>query len=165
MKKLIALAAALLSVSSFALSADDTWDFINTEVKNSHNLVMSSGYSVFMGTTRTTAFNVCVNGENFNTTKPFPVYEYVRTNGGKDGDNFKKVVVGYEVLSFPISREVTKTVCYGKRDNRCKTTTEVETQPVVRDITISKIVSRGGRDKDDRLVELFSKSYEIPACN
>ena len=164
MKKIIALAAALLSVSSFALSANDSWDTIREEVNSSVNLAITSGYSVFMGTTRTTAFNVCVNGENFNTTKPFPIYEYVRVGGGKDGDNFKKVVVGYEVLSFPITREVTKTICYGKRDNRCKTTTELETQPVVRDITVSKIVRRGG-DNDDRMVELFSKSYEIPACN
>lgn len=164
MKKLIALAAALLSVSSFALSANDTWDHIREEVKNDVNLVMSSGYSVFMGTTRTTAFNVCVNGENFNTTKPFPIYKYVRTNRGGDNDNFKKVIVGYEILSFPISRVVTKEICYGKNDNRCKTYTEVETQSVVRDITISKLVRRGG-DSDDKLVELFTKSYEIPACN
>ncbi len=164
MKKIIALAAAILSVSTFAIDASDSWSTIREEVKASHNLVMSSGYTVFMGTTRTTAFNVCVNGENFNTTTEFPIYEYVRVGGGKDGDNFKKVIVGYEILSFPIVREVTKTICYGKNDNRCKTVTEIEEQSTVKDITISKIVRRGG-DRDDKLVKLFTKSYVIPACN
>lgn len=166
MKKIIALAAALLSVSSFALSANDSWDTIREEISSSEDLHISSGYSVFMGSAIVTAFDVCVEGENFNTVKPYPVYEIVRGLGGKNSDNFKKVLVGYETLSFPIVRDVTKKVCVGQGEVLCKTVVETQTQPIVRDITVSKNTRfRNGRDHNVRVIELFSKSYEIPACN
>lgn len=163
MKKIIALAAAILSVSAFAIDASDSWSSIREEVKASHNLTISSGYSVFVGRI-VTAFDVCVDGENFKTNREFPIYERVWQRGGRDNDRYKDVIVGYEFLTFPITREVTKQICYGSKDNRCKTVTEVVTQETVKDITVSKIVRRGG-DRDDKLVKLFTKTFVIPACN
>ncbi len=163
MKKIIALAAALLSVSSFALSANDSWDTIKAEVKANPSLEISSGYSVFVGRI-VTAFDVCVDGDNFNTLSQYPIYERKWIGGSKESDRYEDIVVGYEYLSFPISREVTRKVCRGKEDRNCKTVTSTETQQVVRDITVSKITRVAGRDRDDKKVELFSKTFEIPAC-
>ncbi|MGI4993667.1 hypothetical protein ACRXCV_13600 [Halobacteriovorax sp. GFR7] len=164
MKKIIALAAALLSVSSFALSANDSWDTIRAEVKANYKLEISSGYSVFVGRI-VSAFDVCVEGENFVTLSQYPIYERKWIGGSRDGDRYEDIVVGYETLTFPISREVTRKICFGKKENNCKTVTKMETQPVVRDITVSEVTRRGGRDHDDKVEVLFTKSFEIPACN
>ena len=164
MKSFIAIAAAILSVSVFAIDSSDSWSSIREEVKASHNLKINSGYAVFVGRI-TTAFNVCIDGENFKTTKPFPIYERVRLPGGRDNDRYKDVVVGYEYLTFPITREVTRKVCYGRNDNRCKTVTKIEVQDTVKDISVAKRVRRGGRDRDDKWKTLFTKTYVIPACN
>lgn len=167
MKKFIALAAALLSVSSFALSEADSWDTIKSEVKNNWKLQLS-GYAVFVGQV-VHAFDVCVDGDEFKTTKQYPVYEtkYVGKTRDNDGDNdgWTSVVVGYRTLSFPITYTTKERVC-NNRDKNCKYVSKVVEQETVKKMTVKKFVRSVGRNNDrDVYKTLFTKEYEIPACN
>ena len=164
MKKLIALVAALVSLSSFAApSPQDSWETIRAEVAASPFLKIESGYAVFVGRP-IVAFDVCIDGDNFKTVRQFPIYERQWLPGGGDNDRYRDVIVGYEYLTYPISYERTYERCYGRNDNRCETVVEQVNQETVKNISVAKLVGRGGRDRDDRWKTLFIKEYAIPAC-
>ncbi len=166
MKKIIALAAALLSVSSFALDASDSWSTIKAEVAADYDLSFT-GTTVFVGRP-VSAFDVCLDGDQFVTTREFPIYEIVfvgRNHSEADEDGYASVIVGYEILSFPTTYTSYKEVCKND-DKNCKRVAYTVNQDLVKNVSVKEVVRRNV-GKNDRTIErtLFKKSFEIPACN
>lgn len=165
MKKLIAVAALLVSASSFAISEASSWEEIRAEVKADHKLTMTRG-ATFVGQI-VSAFDVCIDGENFKTTREFPFYEIRRVSRSQDndGDNdgYTSVLAGYRTLVFPINYETTRRVC-NNRDKNCRNVSVMVEQELVKEITVKKFVKTVGRDKRDVYKTLFTKEYFIPTC-
>ena len=166
MKKIIALAAALLSVSTFAINEKSSWEEIKAAEKADVNLSMNYG-PVFVGQP-VSAFDVCIDGDIFVTTRKFPIYKTVRVPRSRDNDGdrdgYTSVKVGEKLLSYPITYTSYKEVCNG-RDKNCKRVAYTVHQDLEKDFTVSKVVRRGGHDRDDVTKALFTKTYVIPACN
>ena len=162
MKQLVALAAIIFSLSSFAIDQNSSWKEIRAEVKRNHKLIIKGDW-VFLGFS-TSAFNVCTDGENFNSTIEFPIYEYTRRRGGSD-DRYERTIVGYEYKSYPLVYTTRDQVCRGSRDNNCRWVERTVRQTTVKKIKVMKEVRRQGRDRDPVYKTLFTKTYEIPSCN
>lgn len=169
MKNLFIVLAAVLSTSVFAISESSSWSEIQAELKANHNL-KASGLTVFVGRP-VDAFSVCNDGDNFVTLRKFPIYKNVRVSRSQDNDGdrdgYTNVKVGEEFLAFPITYTSYKEVCNGHGKN-CKRVAYTVNQETTKEITISKLVGRtgGSRNGNDREVykTLFTKSFEIPAC-
>ncbi len=166
MKKIIALAAALLSVSTFALSANDSWDTIKSEVSADWDLSFA-GTTVFVGRP-VSAFDVCLDGDQFVTTREFPIYEIVKVGKSHpeaDEDGYASVIVGYEILSFPTTYTSYKEVCRND-DKNCKRVPYTVNQDLTKNVSVKEVVRRNV-GSNDRTIEktLFKKEYVIPACN
>lgn len=170
MKKLMTLVIALLSVATFAtdINENSTWEEIRAELKTDWDLSLS-GYVSFLGRP-VSSLDVCIEGENFKTTRKFPIYKFVRvprhmdTDGDRDGRMWKKV--GEKILTYPIVYTTQERVCRNRnRDSNCRYVTKIVEQDTVKNISIMKTVRRAGRDRDDVKKVLFKKEYVIPACN
>lgn len=169
MKNLFIVLTAVLTTSVFAISESSTWSEIQAELKSNHDL-KASGLTVFVGRP-VDAFSVCNDGENFVTLRKFPIYKNVKVPRSQDNDGDKdgytNVKVGEEILTFPVSYTSYKEVCRA-HDKNCKRVAYTVDQETTKEITISKFVRRAGssRNGSDREVykTLFTKSFEIPAC-
>lgn len=171
MKKIIALVAALASVSSFALSSNDSWETIQAAVSSS-NKYTANNVGVFLGKP-STVFNVCVDGDMLVALEESAVRErqYVgRTRDIHDSENdgWATVITGYKKYSYPITYTSYKEEC-NNRGKRCRKVPYTVNQKTVRTITINKLVadygqSRSGRDRKV-YKKLFTKTFEVPACN
>lgn len=158
MKKLIALAAMALSLSTLAISETDSWETI----KAAKGVKLENTWA-FVGKI-TNVFNVCVDGENLRTLNKEAVYGYGPHRGG-DKDPVK-VITGYKYYTYPINYTYESKVCSGRNDNRCKTVPVEVNQKLDRDIKVSKFVREVGSKENRRAVykELFKKSFSIPNC-
>lgn len=167
MKTLITMAALLLTSSAFAISESDSWSDIKAEVKANHKLSMSYG-ATFVGQ-NISIFDVCVDGENFLTTRKFPVYKFVRvprhmdSNDG-DRDGWASQIVGYKFLTYPINSMTTERRC-NNHDRNCRTFEVEFNQQTEKMITVKKFIKNVG--SEDRAVykTLFKKLYVAPVCN
>lgn len=167
MKTLITMAALLLTTSVFAISESDSWSDIKAEVKANSKLSMSYG-ATFLGQ-NISIFDVCVDGEDFKTTRKFPIKKRVRVprhrdNNDSERDGFAWVVVGHDYLSYPMNSMTTRRICEHD-DRRCQYVEVEFNQSPTKMITVKKFMRRVG--SNDRAVykTLFTKSYTAPACN
>jgi len=170
MKKLITLTVLLLTSQAFAISESDSWADIKAEVKADKKLSMDFR-STFVGQ-NVSVFDVCIDGENFETTRVFPIYKYVKVprhmdsnDGERDGR--AQQIVGYDYLSYPINSTRTVTKCR-HNDKDCRRVEIPFNQDTEKMISIKKYVrSVGSSDRSNRKVykTLFKKEYVIPTCN
>ena len=165
MKKMIALAALLVSTSAYALSEASSWSEVKSAVKNNVYLTLEGG-TVFAGQL-VSAFNVCVEGSNFVSTKKYPIYKtkYVGKARDNDGDNdgYTSVVVGYKTLTYPMAYSSYDTVC-ANNGKRCRKVSKTVYQDDVVTFSVKKSKNTFGKD-NVKAKTLFTKTYTIPACN
>jgi hypothetical protein len=167
MKNLIALAALLISTTSFAISESDSWSEIRAAVKADHKLSVSGDYA-FVGQILS-AFDVCTDGENFTSTKKLPVYkrQWVgrsRDNNDSERDGYTNVIVDYKFKSYPLETTQLKREC----NNHGKQCTYVEVpfvQSIDKMITVKKFIKTVGSQDRKVYKTLFKKLYTVPACN
>jgi hypothetical protein len=167
MKKLIALAAILLTSTSFALSEADSWSEIRAAVKANHKLSISGDYA-FVGQI-VSAFDVCTDGESFTTTKKLPVYkrQWVgrsRDNNDSERDGYANVIVGYEYKSYPLNTTQRQRQC-DNHDRRCTYVDVPFNQSTEKMISVKKHVRTVGSQDRKVYKTLFKKLYVVPACN
>lgn len=170
MKNLIALAALLISSTTFAVSESDSWSDIQAEVKASNKLSITGDYA-FVGQI-VSIFDVCTDGESFITTKKLPVYKRVRVTRSRDndGDNdgYTNMIVGYEYKSYPLNATQSKREC----NNHGKQCTWVEVdfnQSTEKMISVKKHVrtQRSNSTSNETKIykTLFKKAFSVPTCN
>ena len=167
MKNLIALAAILISSTSFAVSESDSRSEIKAAVKADHKLSID-GATSFVGLSVST-FNVCTDGENLNTTKEYPIYKRVRVSRSQDNndserDGYATVIVGYEIKSYPIESTQMTQQC-ANNGSRCSFVEVPFTQDLEKMVTVKKFVRTQGSEDREIYKTLFKKLYTIPACN
>ncbi|EQC44319.1 hypothetical protein [Bacteriovorax sp. Seq25_V] len=149
------------------IGPDSSWTQVRDAVKKNWNLQISGDY-VFTGYPNS-AFQVCIDGDEFRTIEKRPQYERRRVsrhldNDG-DRDGYTNVIVGYEYDRYPLVYESWREVC-NNHDKNCKRVPITVNQTTVKNVKIKYIVeSRGGRDNDRKVEkELFDKDYVIPYC-
>jgi hypothetical protein len=168
MKNLITMAALLLASSSaFAVSESDSWEEIKAEVKADRKLSMSYG-ATFLGQNMS-IFDVCVDGENFVSTKKVAIKEWVRIPRNRDTndnerDGYTQVIVGYDYLTYPMNTMTTRREC-NNRDRNCRDLEVEFNQSPTKMITVKKYLKTVGSNDRDVFKTLFTKSYTAPACN
>lgn len=167
MKKLIALAAVVLASSTFALSESDSWSDIRAEVKSNYKLKITGDYA-FVGSV-VSIFDVCVDGENFTTTRKMPVYKYVRVprhmdNMDGERDGWTSKIVGYDYRTYPLSTTHRERVCEND-DKRCTYVDKPFVQKTEKMVSVEKHVRTVGSDDREIYKTLFKKLYVVPACN
>lgn len=161
---MIALLTLVASFTTFAVSEVSSWTEIRNAVRSNADLKITGDYA-FVGQI-VSAFDVCTDGENFVTTKKFPFYRFERRNGSRNGDDYRRVLVGHRYLSYPLETVRYETRCSGSRDNRCRRVAVDFVQSTVKEISVEKLVRYAGRHNDRPVYKtVFKKTYEVPACN
>ena len=167
MKNLLIAVIAMASLSTFAADEYQSWAELKSEVSNNSKLSFE-GAGVFVGKT-ISRFDVCVEGQNLKTVKPYPKYErvYVGRNHDSDSnrDGYMTIQTGTEIIEYPLTWTNSFRKC-NNQGKKCRMVyTEVTTQ-LVKDISVKKLVRKFNRDSRKNVYKtLFKKSYEIPACN
>ncbi|MFT6631625.1 MAG: hypothetical protein ACJAS4_001576 [Bacteriovoracaceae bacterium] len=167
MKNLLMAVIAFASLSTFAANEYQSWDEIKSEV-NSNMKLSFDGAGVFAGRT-ISRFDVCVEGENLKTTKPYAKYErvYVGRNHDSDSnrDGYMTVQTGTEIIVYPLTWTNKYRKC-ANNGKRCRFVSEEVTTELVKDISVKKLIKKYNKNPRKNVYKtLFTKSYEIPACN
>ncbi len=136
------------------------WSTIREAVKQDYKLDLQ-GDIAFVGKI-VSVFDVCINNDKVQTISKHPVYKRVRLAGNRDNDRYKDVVIGHKRLSFPLTREVKKQICFGKRDNNCREYTEVENFSQTKKITL-RVEKKHSRENIE-YKDVFTKPYDVPYC-
>lgn len=138
------------------------WNTIRKHVKQDQKLDLH-GDIAYVGRI-VSVFDVCLNNDTVETISEYPVYKRISIRGGSDNDRYKDIVVGHKKLQFPLTREVTKQICRGRKDNNCREYKEVENFEQTKKITLRMRDRRSSNRDDERYFDVFTKKYDIPYC-
>ncbi|WP_233189676.1 hypothetical protein [Halobacteriovorax sp. DA5] len=138
------------------------WKTIRKYVKKNYDLELY-GDIAYVGR-NISVFDVCINNDQIQSISKYPVYKRVWLGGSKESDRYKDIVVGKEILTYPLEVEKEEKICYGRKDRNCRMVKTVHRQNPTPEIALKKEVSRNGRRGDREYKEIFTKKYDIPYC-
>ncbi|MGI4993669.1 hypothetical protein ACRXCV_13610 [Halobacteriovorax sp. GFR7] len=138
------------------------WKTIRKYVKNNYDLDLD-GDVAYLGR-HISIFDVCINNDQIQSISKYPVYKRIWLGGSKEGDRYKDIVVGSEILTYPLEVEKEEKVCYGRKDRNCRMVKTVYRQNQTPEITLKKEVIRNRRRGDREYKQIFTKKYDIPYC-
>lgn len=128
-----------------------------------------SGDSVFLGRV-TSAFKVCIDGDDFRSLEKRPVYEaqYVGiVEDYEDGvrDGWADRIVGHEYTRFPIVYTTYEQKC-SNSGKRCRKVEKIVKQKTLKNITVKEHVRTLGRSSPRKIYDdVITEKYEISNCN
>jgi hypothetical protein len=171
MKNLLIAVMALASVSTFAVDQSQSWEEIRSEVNSNPKLIMV-GSTAFLGKT-IAVLDTCIEGENLKSTVPYAKYERVyvgrtRDTNDSERDGYATVKTGMEILEFPITYASSFRKC-ANNGKRCTWVETMVSSDLVKQISVKKLVrtrNNSNSHSNSKVYKtLFTKIFEIPACN
>ncbi|GAB4015243.1 MAG: hypothetical protein Fur0010_14060 [Bdellovibrio sp.] len=160
MKTLIAIFSLVMGQAFAArISSASSWESINASRRHIVEAPMIAGGF----------FNVCTDGENFNTVNPVKVCvegRHVQIGHGESYSGWEYVCTKYELRHLSTSRTTVKQVCTAwtpaneASNGEC---TRWEDRTVTAPLSY-KLEVKTDRGEAGYMTE-FVKSYTIPACN
>ncbi|POB15018.1 hypothetical protein C0Z22_01175 [Halobacteriovorax sp. DA5] len=148
------------------LGPQTSWQKI-IDVTKRNDDVKLEGTTVFVSRP-VSAFETCINGDEIQTTRKFPIYKtkYVGKNQmGADKDGFKTELVGSKYLTYPINYKTREKVC-NNHGKRCREVMKDVSTETIKNVKVKKVVVYKPNSDRPREVEQdsFSKEYIIPYC-
>lgn len=151
------------------LNPQMSWSELKAQVKLNPSLKFSGDY-VFLGKP-SSAFKVCVDGEELRSLEKKPVYKskYVgihKDNNDSEKDGYVQVQIGYDYERFPIRYETRQVECDAK-DKNCKDVYVMVEQNLLKNISLKSIKTRrkSHGDTQETIKKIFDKDFEIPNCS
>lgn len=138
------------------------WKTIRKYVKKNYHLNLY-GDIAFVGR-NISVFDVCINNDKIQSISEYPVYKRIWLGGSKEGERYKDIIVGSQILSYPLEVEKEEKVCYGRKDRNCRMVKTVYRQNPTPEIALRKEIIRNKRRGDKDYKEIFTKKYDIPYC-
>ncbi len=148
------------------VTQDSTWQ----EIKNGkgHKSRYLTGDSIFLGSTRMSAFKVCLeDSDTFRSIVKHKIYKDIVIGQTSRGDDkIKRVVDRVDYHRFPLTYTSRKRVC-ANNDKRCRWEEISHREDPIREIEVIKIIAtQGSNDNKSNVTKsLFKKDYEIQDCN
>jgi hypothetical protein len=153
MKNVIAILSVLLSLNSFAVTANNTWE----EIQAARNISIKAPTVAFdagAALTFISVLDLCVNVDEVNTLVPFNVYKHVVIGHRNDLE-----VIGHKILSKPLT--YTQTVWRKLPGSSTEVQVEV-TETIAQNYKIDVVSKMDGSSNEGN--KLFTKEFLMPLC-